>query len=60
MVEDEYGRDPCLVVDGTSIMLFPLTMISKRIERGEEVDVFDIFNALADDVEKLKAAPDVG
>jgi hypothetical protein len=35
--------------------LFPLTMISKCIERGEEVDVFDLFNAVADDVEKLKA-----
>jgi hypothetical protein len=60
MVEDEYGRDPCLVVDGTSIVLFPLTMISKRFERGEEVDVFDVFNAMAHEVEKLKADPDVG
>jgi hypothetical protein len=60
MVEDEHGRDPCLVIDGTSIVLFPLTMISKRIERGEQVDVFDLFNGVADDVGPLKADPDVG
>ncbi len=59
MVEDEYGRDPCLVMAGTSIVLFPLTMISKRIERGEEVDVFDLLNGVADHVGKLKADPDV-
>jgi hypothetical protein len=29
-VEDEYGRDPALVVEGTSIITFPLTAISKR------------------------------
>jgi hypothetical protein len=38
-VEDEYGRDPAVRLPGTSIILFPLTLISKRIERGEVVDV---------------------
>jgi hypothetical protein len=38
-VEDEYGRDPALQDPGTSILVFPMTMISKRIEDGEEVDV---------------------
>src|SRR5262245_14762909 len=44
MVEDEYGRDPCVKVPGSSMVLFPLTMISKRVERGETVDVFLLFN----------------
>ncbi|KGM51406.1 hypothetical protein N800_13590 [Lysobacter daejeonensis GH1-9] len=44
-VQDEYGRDPALRLDGTSVLVFPLTAISKRIERGEAVDVFDLFNA---------------
>ena len=52
MVEDENGRDPAIRMPGTSIILFPLTMISKRIERGEEVDVFDLFNRLANWVEE--------
>ena len=47
MVEDEYGRDPAIKYQETSIILFPLTMISKRIERGEQVDVFDLYNRVA-------------
>jgi hypothetical protein len=53
-VEDEHGRDPAVRLPGTTIILFPLTMISKRIERGEEVDVFDLFNGVADQVETLR------
>lgn len=55
MVKDRYGRDPAVRVPGTTILVFPLTMISKRIERGEEVDVFHIFNETADQVDKAKA-----
>ena len=39
-VEDEYGRDPALKLDGSSVLVFPLTTISKRVERGEKVDVY--------------------
>jgi Domain of unknown function (DUF3806) len=51
MVEDDDGRDPAVSVPGTSIIIYPLTMISKRIERGEEVDVFDLFNGIVEMVE---------
>ncbi len=44
MVEDQYGASPCLVMEGTPIVLYPQTMISKRVERGEAIDVFDLFN----------------
>jgi hypothetical protein len=54
IVEDSFGRDPALRLPRTSIIIFPLTMISKRIERGEEVDVFDLFNGIAGEVEKLR------
>ncbi len=54
MVEDERGRNPAIRLPGTSIILFPLTMISKRIERGEEVDVFYLFNAAASKVEEMR------
>jgi hypothetical protein len=37
-VQDEYGRDPALKLDGTTVLTFPLTAISKRIERGEIVE----------------------
>ncbi len=54
MVEDENGRDPAIKYPNTSIILFPLTMISKRVERGESVDVFDLYNGIAANVEKMK------
>jgi hypothetical protein len=44
MVADEYGRDPALAIPGKTALLFPLTMISKRVEVGKNVDIFDLFN----------------
>ncbi len=55
MVEDQYGTSPCLVAEGTSVLLYPQTMISKHIERGETVDVFDLFNWVCGQIEDLKA-----
>lgn len=54
MVEDQYGRDPAVRVPGTTIIMFPLTMVSKRIERGEKVDVFELFNGVAAQVDDIK------
>ena len=42
-VEDQYGRDPALQDPGTTTVIFPLTTISKRIERGETVDTRALF-----------------
>jgi len=53
-VEDDSGRDPCIVLEGTSIVLFPLTMISKRIEQGEDVDVYGLFEDITSKVEEVK------
>jgi hypothetical protein len=50
MVEDEYGRDPALAVPGKSLLVFPLTMISKRVEANRPLDVFDLFNWAAQQV----------
>ena len=47
IVEDQYGRDLAIRYPETSVILFPLTMISKRVEAGESVDVFDLYNGLA-------------
>lgn len=54
IVEDEYGRDPAVRLPHTTIILFPLTMISKRVERGEDVDVFNLYNGIAAQVETIK------
>jgi len=42
-VEDEFGRDPALQWLDTTTLAFPMTSISKRVEDGEEVDVFKLF-----------------
>ncbi len=54
MVEDKDGRDPAVQLPGTSIILYPMTMISKRIERGGQIDIFDIFNGVAAKVDKMQ------
>ena len=53
-VEDEYGRDPALRDGDTSIILFPMTMISKRIERGEIVHIAQLLDAAHDSVSGLR------
>ena len=40
MITDEYGSDPTQRFKKTSININALTMISKRVERDEPVDVF--------------------
>lgn len=45
-VEDEYGIAAALNWPGTSILCFPLTMLSKRLERGEEIDVRELFEGV--------------
>jgi hypothetical protein len=53
-VEDDYGRDAALTLDGTSVRVFPLTSISKRIERGEEIEVYRLFEEACTTIERLK------
>jgi|SRR6185312_7162709 len=54
-VEDEYGIDPAINLPGTSIILFPLTMISKRIEQGEAVNIHELYQGLKKQVQEVKA-----
>ncbi|MDX8353179.1 DUF3806 domain-containing protein [Cognatiyoonia sp. IB215182] len=53
VVEDDYGRDPAVRYRGTSVIVFPQTMISKRIEDDVDVDIFDLFNWTVDKVNEL-------
>jgi len=41
-------------MEGTSIISFPLTYISKRVERGEAVDVYDLFENARKRILELK------
>lgn len=62
IVEDEYGRDPALEYPDTSIRIYPLTLISKRVEEaepGETVDVEELFRRVKNRVDELRKDPEV-
>jgi len=52
MVDDEFGRSPALNWPGSSLICSPVTMISKRVEEGERVDVYDLFEVITDRPER--------
>ena len=54
VVEDEYGKDACVRYKETTLLIFPQTMLSKRIEDGEHVDVAELFTGLREDLERIK------
>lgn len=54
VVEDEYGKDACVRYKKTTLLIFPQTMLSKRIEDGEQVDVAELFTGLREDLERIK------
>jgi hypothetical protein len=47
-VEDEFGISPAVQYRSTSIIAFPQTMISKRIERGDTVEIGELFEGIVD------------
>lgn len=57
-VEDEYGQSAALRVPGTTVIAFPRTMISKRIERGEKVNVRHLFEGICADILDMARDPE--
>ena len=55
MVEDEYGRDPAVRYRDTSLLAFPQTMISKRVEDGEDVAVVELYEGLKSHLQRVLA-----
>ena len=53
IVDDEYGRDPCLRYLESSLQVNPVTMISKRVERGERVQVQELFEQTLESVARI-------
>jgi hypothetical protein len=47
MVGDEYGRDPAIRYQRSTLLAFPRTMLSKRVEDGRPIDVTDLFDGLS-------------
>jgi hypothetical protein len=57
-VDDEFGRDPALRWLQTSTLVFPLTAISKRVEDGIAVDVYQIFGGFQKAIREAVAQSD--
>lgn len=53
-VKDEYGADPALQLPDTTLIIYPMTMISKRIQAGEEIDIYELYNLLKEKVNEIK------
>ena len=54
MVDDEFGCTAALIVPQTTILLFPVTALLKRLEDGEEIDVFELRKNFCERVAVLK------
>jgi hypothetical protein len=54
MVEDEFGRDPAIRFENTWLLAFPETMILKRVEDGEAIDVRDLFKQMSRQMRELQ------
>lgn len=55
MVEDEFGRDVCIRYKETSLLAFPQTMLSKRIEDREQFQVDELYEDLVEQLEQIRA-----
>ncbi len=55
MVEDEYGRDPAVRYGETTLLVFPQTMISKRVEDGEAVAMRELYDGLRETLDEVRA-----
>jgi len=49
-----YGIDPALQLPDTTLILFPLTMISKRIKTGQDVDIYELYDGSKEKVNEIK------
>lgn len=54
IIRDEYGRDLCLEYKKTMTTVFPMTIISKRIEDGENVMVEKLINDILNKVKEFE------
>jgi len=54
IVTDEYGTDPTLRYKDRSVNINALTMISKRVERGEVVNLVQLLQITRDQLKQLQ------
>ena len=55
LIEDEFGASKALQWKETMNFVFPVTLLSKRIQFSREIDLSDIFRKLGEDVDSFRA-----
>jgi hypothetical protein len=53
VVQDRYGRDPALRLGDTSLLLFPRTILSRRIAAGQAPDVASLLESIRAHLQQL-------
>lgn len=59
MLEDDLGITPCIRYRESNLLIFPLTLISKRIELGETVNIASLYQDLLSRVTPLRQQLDI-
>jgi hypothetical protein len=54
IVTDEYGTDPTLRYKDTTVQINALTMLSKRVERGENINVHVMLQSTKEQIAKIE------
>ncbi|BAJ76561.1 hypothetical protein MTES_3597 [Microbacterium testaceum StLB037] len=54
-VDDERGTDAALRFGGPDDLAFPMTMLSKRVEAGDDLDVLELFRSVATAIGEAQA-----
>jgi hypothetical protein len=53
MVTDEYGTDPTLRFKGTTVQINALTMISKRVEKDQNVNLSELLRITPEELTRI-------
>ncbi|PCK07337.1 MAG: hypothetical protein COA42_14875 [Alteromonadaceae bacterium] len=52
MVEDSIGTDPAIRFENTGLLIYPLTILSKRLAKGEQVDIFQLYATMVQQIQQ--------
>lgn len=54
VLEDECGKDACIRYKETTLVTFPQTIISKRVEDDEDFDVEELYEGLQHQLDEIR------
>lgn len=58
-VTDRFGRSPALVFGNTALVVYPVSIIQKRVQRGEVFDAIELFSAQCAHIRDVSRKPNL-